>query len=262
MNVSRRRAAALGAVLLLAGCAGCGKPGDSNAELRAGRVVVFSAASLTESFTVIANGFQARHPDVDVELVFGPSTELARQVVEGARADVFAAASTPSVAPVIKAELALGAPRVFARNRLQIAVAAGNPARIGSLGDLANNGVKFAQCAVEVPGGAAAKTLLDLARVNAQPVTYERDVKAVLAKVRLGEVDAGLVYRTDIRAESKTGRSRIAGVEIAESMLAGNDYPILAVKRAGDRRAAGAFVEFVLSAEGRAVLVEAGFDVP
>jgi molybdate transport system substrate-binding protein len=227
------------------------------------RVTVFAAASLTESFTTIARRFEAAHPGVSVRLVFGPSPDLARQIVDGAAADVYAAASAGSVNALTAAHLVEGAPTTFARNRLELAVPPSNPAGVTALADLQRPGVTFAICAVEVPCGAAAKQLLSAAHSTATPVTYERDVKAVLAKVRLGEVDAGLVYRTDIRAESRgSGTSKVTGIDIPAAADVVNDYPIVTINRSADTSRAREFVELVLSADGRAVLTDAGFDAP
>lgn len=258
MRVPVRRRLAIGALALLT--AGCGA--GSN-DPPGGRVTVFAAASLTESFTSVAHGFEAKHAGVRVRLIFGPSSDLARQILAGAAADVYAAASSESVAPLTAARLTGGAPVVFARGRLELAVPAGNPARVRDIHDLGRTGVTFAQCAVEVPCGAATRRLFDSLGLSTRPVTYERDVKAVLAKVRLGEVDAGLVYRTDIRAETG-GRAtpRATGIEIPQSANALTDYPIVTIARGRDGTPAAAFVQYVLSPDGRAVLADAGFDAP
>ena len=145
-----------------------------------------------------------------------------------------------------------GEPVVFARNQLVIAVPKGNPKGIAGLADLSKPGLKVALCAEEVPCGAAAKK----AGVAVPPVTLERDVKAALAKVKLGEVDAALVYRTDAKASA----TDVDGVEFAESASAINDYPIVVLKDAPNAAAAQGFLEHVRT-EGLAVLTEAGFRV-
>jgi molybdate transport system substrate-binding protein len=149
-------------------------------------------------------------------------------------------------------------PATFARNQLVIAVAKGNPMGVTGLSDLTAGGVKVALCAEQVPCGAAARKALDAAGVTLTPVTLEQDVKAALSKVRLGEVDAALVYRTDAKAAS----SDVDGVEFPESSGAVNDYPIVALKDAPNRAGARAFVQYVLSDQGRAVLTRAGFQAP
>jgi molybdate transport system substrate-binding protein len=149
-------------------------------------------------------------------------------------------------------------PQTFASNELEIAVPPGNPAHIGSLADLARPGVKVALCAEQVPCGAAAVKLLKAVGVTAHPVTLEKDVKAALSKVQLGEVDAALVYRTDVKA----GAGRVAGVPIPEAGKAVNRYPIVALAHARNAPGAQAFVGYVLSADGQRVLADAGFSPP
>ncbi|NRQ36805.1 molybdate ABC transporter substrate-binding protein [Nonomuraea sp. NN258] len=224
-------------VAVLAGCGGSSEPVE---ELN-----VFAAASLTETFTALGETFESRHPGTKVIFNFGSSATLAQQIANGAPADVFAAASPSTMKRVTASS------RVFARNRLQIAVPAGNPARVAALRDLARPEVKVALCAPQVPCGAAAATVLSGLQVT--PVTLEQDVKATLTKVTLGEVDAALVYRTDVLA----AKGKVDGVEFPESARAVNDYPIAVVK---DGDLARAFVELVRSDEGRRVMTAAGFE--
>ena len=149
-------------------------------------------------------------------------------------------------------------PAVFVRNTLQIAVPSDNPAQITSLADLATLEVKVALCEPQVPCGSAAQTALTDAGVAVTPVTLEQDVKAVLTKVRLGEVDAGLVYRTDVISAG----SEVLGIDFPEAQQAINDYPIVVLSDAPNPEAAAAFVELVRSREGLAVLTKAGFAEP
>lgn len=246
--------AALGAVVAPAGLAGCTGAGAPSGQ----PVIVLAAASLTEAFTTLGHDFQAAHPGARVTLSFGASSTLAEQIRQGAPADVFAAASPTAMSVVTTAGRGSGAPVVFARNQLVIAVPAANPRHIRSLADLARPGLRVALCAEQVPCGAAAATVLRLARVRLTPATLEPDVKAALAKVRLGEVDAALVYRTDVRAAG----GEVAGVEFAGSAAAINDYPIVALTGGGNAAGAAAFVEYVRSDRGQAVLVAAGFQPP
>jgi molybdate transport system substrate-binding protein len=250
-----------GAVLALAGCGG--GPGASpraggNATTVTGKVTVFAAASLTESFTRIGKDFEAAHPGSTVIFSFLGSSALATQINQGAPADVFASAAPANMKTVTEAGNAGGEPTTFARNQLVIAVPKGNPKAISNLADLARPGVKVALCAEQVPCGAAATKALGAASVRLTPVTLETDVKAALSKVKLGEVDAALVYRTDTRAAV----SDVDGVEFAESAGAVNDYPIVVLKNAPNQAAAMAFVAYVLSDQGKAVLSEAGFQAP
>ncbi|MFG1951705.1 molybdate ABC transporter substrate-binding protein [Micromonospora sp. NPDC048830] len=244
-------------VLVLAGCADTPRPAASGDGVR-GPVTVFAAASLTETFTRLGKEFEADHPGATVTFSFAGSSALATQINQGAPADVFAAASPATMATVADAGNADGAPATFARNQLVVAVPKGNPGRVGGLADLARPGVKVALCAEQVPCGAAARTALDAAGVSLTPVTLEQDVRGALAKVRLGEVDAALVYRTDATAAA----SEVDAVEFPESARGVNDYPVVMLRRAGNPAAARAFVAYVLSDRGRAALTAAGFQAP
>ncbi|HEU5158666.1 MAG TPA: molybdate ABC transporter substrate-binding protein [Streptosporangiaceae bacterium] len=236
--------------------AGCGSTGNGGGDGR--RVVVFAAASLTETFTALGKTFEAAHPGVTVTFNFGGSSALAQQITQGAPADVFAAASPATMKIVSDAGLVEGRPRTFARNRLEIAVPAGNPGKVTGLGDLADPKVKVVLCAPQVPCGAAARKALATAGLTVRPVSQEQDVKAALTKVRLGEVDAALVYRTDVKAAT----GQVGGIDFPEAAGAANDYPIATVAKAPQPTLAHQFVQFVLSTQGRATLTQAGFESP
>ncbi|MGC4789162.1 molybdate ABC transporter substrate-binding protein [Micromonospora sp. DT178] len=243
----------------MAGCGGSASGGGSAGGPGAGGTVsVFAAASLTESFTRLGRDFEAGHPGTTVVLNFAGSAALAAQINQGAPADVFASAATRNMATVTGAGNADGDPVVFARNQLVVAVPKGNPRGVAGPADLARPGMKVALCAEQVPCGAAARTALDAASVALTPVTLEQDVRGALSKVRLGEVDAALVYRTDALAAA----ADVTAVEFPESARAVNDYPIVALRDAPNRDGARAFVAYVRSERGRAVLTEAGFQAP
>jgi len=242
-------------VLATAGCASDGSSGEAQT---GGEITVFAAASLSESFTAIGKDFQEAHPGTTVTFSFGGSSTLAQQINSGAPADVFASASPASMKVVTDAGSAKGEPTDFVKNRLVIAVPNGNSQGIRTLADLAKPGVKVAVCAEQVPCGAAAKKVLDAAGVKLTPVTFEQDVKAALAKARLGEVDAALVYRTDAKAAA----SDVDGIEFPESAGAINTYPIVVLKGAPNPEVAKTFVEYVLSEKANAVLTKAGFQAP
>lgn len=247
--MSRRAAALLlAAVVALAGC------GDDTADT----VTVSAAASLTGPFTVLADEYEDQYPDMDVRVNFGASSALAQQVLSGAPVDVFAAASAATMETVTRAGKSDGAPVRFARNVLEIAVPRAQQGRIRSLADLGRPGVKVALCAPEVPCGAAADALARLAGVPIRPVTREPDVKAVVTKVALGEVDAGLVYRTDVLAAG----DRVAGVPVPGAERVANDYLVTVVVGSRHRAEAHRFVALLQSERGRAVLREAGFGLP
>ena len=210
-------------------------------------ITVLAASSLTESFRTLAGEYERAHPNVQVRLVFGASSTLARQAAAGAPADVIATASSSTIGGL----KGVARPRVFAHNRLAIAVPPSNPGHVKGVGDLARPELRIAVCAPQVPCGDAARRAFSAAHVTGRPDTYEQDVKAVVAKVELGEVDAGVVYRTDVRAAG----SRVRGLDVEPPVM--TDYPILVLRDAGV-----GFADLVLSARGRAVLVAAGFDPP
>jgi len=242
--VSRRLAAIAALALLpLAGC------GDDEKTL-----TVFAAASLTAPFTELARQFEADHPDVDVRLSFGGSSDLVTQIDGGAPADVLASADEPTMAR-------LGAPHsepeLFATNVLEIAVPPGNPAGIERLSDLTRSGVRLVTCAEEVPCGAATAKVADRARVRLEPVSEEQSVTDVLGKVGAGEADAGLVYQTDV----KTAGDDVEGVPFPEARDVVNRYPI-ATMDGGAEELAAEFSDLVLSGDGQQVLRDAGFGPP
>jgi molybdate transport system substrate-binding protein len=250
------------AALVLTGCGGtsddgaAAAPAPSAAELD-GTLTVFAAASLTDVFTDLGERFEADHPGLDVQFNFAGSSALATQLTQGAPADVFASANEAQMAVVTDAGLA-DDPQVFAANVLQIAVPAGNPAGVTGLADLARQDLTIALCAPQVPCGAAAEDVLAAAGVPAAPDTLEEDVRAALTKVELGEVDAALVYTTDVTAAGDA----VEGIDVPEAEQAVNDYPIAVLADAPDPAAAAAFVELVRSEEGQQALADAGFRTP
>lgn len=248
-------------VLLLAGCGAQAQSSPRAAQdggdgLR-GTVDVFAAASLSEAFERIGSDFEQDNPGTTVVLNLGASSALAQQIVAGAPADVFAAASPATMATVTDAGDA-AFPRTFARNVLEIAVPPGNPGRVTGLADLADPDRTVALCAAAVPCGAAAERVFAAAGLRGAPDTLEQDVRAALAKVRLGEVDAALVYRTDVQAAG----DEVEGIAFRAAEQAVNDYPIAALTAAPHAEAAAAFVDHVLSRRGQRVLADAGFLAP
>ncbi|WP_159921133.1 MULTISPECIES: molybdate ABC transporter substrate-binding protein [Nocardia] len=250
-------AAAGVAAMALTGC-GSDDAGSADADRIGGTVTVFAAASLTETFTELGDRFEAAHPGVRVVYSFGASSALAEQIIQGAPADVFAAAAPKNMQQVVDAGEVTAAPATFARNRLEIAVPKGNPGGVTALADFGRTELEIALCAEQVPCGAAAKTVFQAAGVDPRPDTRETDVKAALTKVKLGEVDAALVYRTDVRA----GGAQVEGIAVPEAGKAINDYPVAPLAHAPNAAAAAAFVEFIRSDQARAVFAEAGFETP
>jgi len=223
-----------------------------------GNLTVLAAASLTETFNRIGKDFEAANPKVKVTFSYGGSSGLAQQITSGAPADVFASASPATMKTVTDAGDASGTPATFVKNQLVIAGGKGDPKAVKGLKDLENPKVKVALCAKEVPCGAAAHKAMAAAGVKITPVTEEQDVKAALSKVKLGEVDAALVYRTDAKAAS----SAVDAIEFPESSGAINEYPIVTLKSAPNPTAAAAFVAFVQTEPELTVLTDAGFQKP
>jgi molybdate transport system substrate-binding protein len=141
---------------------------------------------------------------------------------------------------------------------MEVAVPPKNPAHVTGLVDLGRRGVKVALCEPQVPCGATAAKVFATANLSVNAVTLEPDDKSVLAKVQLGEVDAGVAYVTDVRAAGTT----VAGVEIPPSFNASTQYPIAALRKSKNTSTAKAFVDFVLGPQGRAVLLADGFLAP
>jgi molybdate transport system substrate-binding protein len=149
-------------------------------------------------------------------------------------------------------------PTNFVKNVMEVAVPPGNPAGISSVADLAKSGVKVALCQPQVPCGATAEKVFANAKITVKPVTLEADVKATLTKVALKEVDAGVVYVTDVKAAG----AKVKGIEIPADVNASTAYPIAALSQAPNATGAKAFVDYVLSADGRQILADAGFEKP
>ena len=219
-----------------------------------GAITVLAAASLTEAFTQIGKDFEAKNAGSTVTFSFGSSATLATQIVQGAPADVFAAAS-PATMETVTAAGAADRPTDFVSNTLEIAVLEGNPHKIVGLEDLADESKRIALCAPQVPCGAAAVKVFATAKIVPKPDTLEQDVKATVQKVASDEVDAALVYKTDVIAAG----DQVDGIEFAEARQAVNKYPIATLKDSKNPVLAKAFVDYVLSPEGQAVLVKAGF---
>jgi molybdate transport system substrate-binding protein len=252
------------ALLLLTGCGNSSDRGTASPRASSsssgvtGTVAVFAASSLTESFTKIGKDFEAANPVAKVTFNFAGSSALATQINQGAPADVFASAAPANMKTVTDKGNGDGTATTFVKNQLVIAVRKGNPKGITGLADLTKPGMKVALCAAQAPCGAAAKKALDAAKVKLTPVTLEQDVKAALSKVTLDEVDAALVYRTDAKAST----ADVDGVEFPESAGAINEYPIIALKSAPNKAGAQAFIAYVQSGKGEAVLTAAGFQAP
>lgn len=250
-----RRVLAAAALLgLLAACSRTSEPtvtAPSTTPIR-----VFAAASLTASFQAIAAAYEQQHPGQKVELHFAGSPQLVLQLREGAAADVFASADQPNMQKVVDGGVTAGAPVEFARNELAIVVRAGNPKGVRGLADLARAELKVVLCAPDVPAGEYARQALIAQQLTVRSVSDEPSVKAVVGKVQLGEVDAGVVYATDTKVDG------VEGVPIPSAQNVVASYPIAVLARGANRAGGEAFVVFVRSDAGRALLGQHGFVLP
>lgn len=235
-------------------------------------LTVLAAASLTESFSEISKAFENLHPGVTVTFSFAGSQQLAQQLDQGAPADVFASANIKYMQQVVDSRrVAADSPVVFARNRLVVIHPLNNPGSIQSLQDLSKPGLKIVLANSSVPVGNYTLTFLENASkdaafssdykdsVLANVVSYEENVKSVATKVALGEADAGIVYSTDVTADL---RAQVDAIDIPDALNVTATYPIAVIADSSAPVLAQAFVEYVLSAEGQAVLAQYGFLPP
>lgn len=222
-----------------------------------GELLVSAAASLSDAFLEIESAFEDTNPNVDVLLNFGPSSGLREQILEGAPVDVFASANISNMEQVVDAGEA-EEPQVFVLNMLQIAVPSGNPAGITSLDDFSREELLIGLCAVGVPCGDFARETLANAGVTPSVDTDEPDVRALLTKIEVGELDAGITYVTDVISSD----GRVDGIEIPEDVNVVAEYPIAVMTNAPNPESATIFVEFVGSEQGQAILTDYGFSTP
>jgi len=244
----RKRAASCALALVALVLASCGRhPPDT--------VLVMAASSLTDAFSEIEIAFEAANPGLDVELNLAGSASLREQILQGAPADVFASANSATMQVVVDAGAAHN-PVLFAGNTLQIAVPVGNPGGVTGIADLANPDLLIGLCGEQVPCGQFARQALDQAGVVASIDTNEGDVRSLVTKLEAGELDAGIVYTSDVVSSTEIeGIALPAGIDVVIT------YPIADLTSA-NAEAADVFVQFVVSAEGQAILAAAGFTAP
>ncbi|MGH7594351.1 MAG: molybdate ABC transporter substrate-binding protein [Gemmatimonadales bacterium] len=231
-------------------------------------LTVFAAASLTSAFNELADTLRHRQPDLHIDLNFAGSQALALQIEQGAAADVFASADEYWMTVASDSGLIDGEPHVFAHNRLVVIVPDANPGRIHRLQDLARPGVKLVVAGDAVPAGHYARTAITTlaalpgftkefaTRTLRNIVSNEDNVKGVVAKVQLGEADAGIVYVSDVTPAVARAVIRL---ELPDEANVLANYPIAIVRRSANPVAARAFVGLVLSPTGQAVLSHQGF---
>src|SRR5579864_6206231 len=243
------------AAAFLAACGSGAGTASTSATPLSGTVNVFAAASLTDAFKALGTSFQEANSGVTMKFNFAGTPTLVTQIEQGAPADVFASADTTNM-DKLKGDGFTGAtPQVFARNKLEIVVAPGNPKGITGLADLAKSGVIYITAAPTVPAGKYALQALKLASVSASPKSLETDVNSVVSKIELGEADAAIVYVTDVTAAG----TKVHGVPIPDADNVVATYPIVAVKASANAAAANAFIAYVLSSAGQARLQSFGF---
>lgn len=249
-------------VLLIVGCS----PTTSSVPAPERRTLqVFAAASLTDAFTELGENFEAAHPGVTISFNFAGSQALRTQIEEGAPADVFASANKTEMDHLITGKfVAQAASRIFLNNRLIVILPANNPAALETLNDLAKPGIKLVLAAEEVPVGRYTRQALALMNdqfgsnfmdhVLTNVVSNEDNVRQVLTKVRLGEVDAGIVYTSDAAAALE-----LETIEIPAELNVIADYQIAPLIRSAETNLAVELIEYILSTEGQAVLEKWGF---
>jgi len=247
----KRLAIAALTLLLISGCSSTGQPA-------ANKIIIFAAASLKKTFTDLGEQFKTQNPGSSVEFSFAGSSDLVTQLTQGAPADVFASADTKNMDKAAQAGLLAGNPVNFASNTLTIAVAPGNPKKIGSFKDLTRQGLNVVVCAPQVPCGSATQKVEQVTGVTLYPVSEESAVTDVLSKVETGQADAGLVYVTD----AKGAGDKVASVAFPEAAGAVNTYPIAVLKESKSQELARKFVDLVTGEAGQKVLNAAGFANP
>lgn len=250
-------------ILIVAGCSPTAAPTSAPHTLK-----VFAAASLTEAFTEIGKSFEADNPNVTVTFNFAGSQALRTQIEEGAPVDVFASANKTEMDKLIESSfVAQDVPQIFLNNKLVVILPADNPAALNKLEDLAKPGIKLVLAAEEVPVGKYSRQALDAMngqygtafkdKVLANVVSNEDNVRQVVAKVQLGEADAGLVYTSDAIAAQD-----LKTIEIPAELNVIAEYPIAVLTQSTNPELANGFIAFVLSEKGQMILQNWGFASP
>lgn len=256
--------------LLLAACGGTDTSTNTKQNTASPSPVtlnVFAAASLTESFKDIATQYKQAHPNVSITYNFNGSQLLEQQIANGASADIFASADQTNMKKASDASLVTTS-KVFARNKLAVIVPSSNPGKIQALKDLAQKGKKIVVAAPSVPVGKYTLQVLDKmgksadygssyeSAVKGNFVSQEENVKAVVQKVQTGEADAGFVYLTDI---TQAVSSKVTIIDIPDTFNVIAEYPIAVTKDSKHAQDAQAFIDFVLSTQGQAILTRYHF---
>lgn len=233
-----------------------------------GNLTIFAASSLTDAFNELKAAIEAANPGTTITLNFASSSALRTQLEQGAKADLFVSADTVQMDNARNAGLLMGDSAVFARNTPIIIVPANNPRGIASPADLAKPGVKLVLAAPEVPIGNYARQIIKKlatdpamgadyeAKVLANLVSNEANVRAVVSKIQLGEGDAGIVYSSDI---TPAVAAQVKVVSIPEGLNVIAEYPAAVVKGAANEAGARAFIDYLISDAGQSILRKWGF---
>ena len=233
-----------------------------------GTLTVFAASSLTDAFNDLAAEFEEINPRVDIQFNFAGSPTLRTQLEQGARADIYASADPKQMKLAKEHGIVSAAGQVFARNSLVVITPADNSGMIETAADLKTAGLKLVLAHPEVPAGGYSREVL--AAMSDDPaygaafgdavldnvVSNESNVKQVVAKVELGEADGGIVYGSDV---TPSVAPNLRTLEVPDEFNVIAEYPIAVTKEARNTRAAEAFIDFVLSSQGQAVLEKWGF---
>ena len=241
----KRFGLALSCVILIVSC------GQSNTQT----VTVFAASSLQGAFRQLGSEFAKYHPEFDVTFSFDSSTQLSRQIIDGAPADVFASADTNNMDLLVLNNEVAGTSAVFTTNHLQILVARSAVDRVHSLADLSNRDVVVVLAAADVPLGRYTLKILSTAGVTVSPASYETSASGVVSKIASGEADAGIVYASDVVS---AGTAAI-GIDIPLDINVEVLYPIAVTRRGAQHPGAAEWMKFVLSSRGQDVLHQYGF---
>jgi molybdate transport system substrate-binding protein len=226
-----------------------------------GELIVFAAASLTEPFTDIGKRLEMSYPGLKVVYNFGGSQALRTQLEQGASADIFVSADAVQMDSAAKSGVVQGETPIFVKNRLVVIVPKTNPGKVAEFRDLARPGLKVDLANSKVPVGNYSRQAFNKAgteygvdfekQVLANVVSEEENVKQVVTKIQLGEADAGIVYVSDVTPRVNKD---VLTVPIPEAYNQVASYPIALIREVKNRVAAEAFMAFVLSAEGQAIL--------
>ncbi len=235
--------------LVAAACSPSAPAGDAATSV----ITVAAAASLADVFETVGEGF-TRSSGIEVTFSFAGSSAIAEQIRGGAPIDAFASAGATVMEPLVAEQLASDVSG-FATNSLAIAVPPGNPGQVTGLADLER--VSVVVCQEQVPCGVATARLLELNALTVSPVSFEPDVRSVLGKVAADEVDAGIVYVTDV-----LGRADVASVAIAPEANVTTGYQAAVVVATPHAEAARAFIAYLTGPEAQAALAAAGFEPP